>query len=81
MRAVDHITVSHNKIYHNGIHPVSQWGWHGISFYGPDISHRPSYVVIENNEVYDQQEGTNSSSKEGTGIHCDDKCDHMILSL
>lgn len=76
---IDHITVSYNKVYHNGLHPVSQWGWHGISFYGPDTTNRASYIIIEHNEVYDQLEGTNSSSKEGTGIHCDDNCDHMTV--
>lgn len=76
---IDHIMVSYNKVYHNGLHPVSQWGWHGISFYGPDTTNRASYIIIEHNEVYDQLEGTNSTSKEGTGIHCDDNSTHMTV--
>jgi parallel beta-helix repeat protein len=77
--AIDHCTVSHNVCYNNGLIPNSQWGWHGISFYGPDTTNRPSYITVEYNEVYNQQQAWNGAGAEGAGIQGDDNCDHMTF--
>ena len=71
--------VSHNKVYNNGLHPVPAYGWHGISLYGENIDNKPQNCIIEHNEVYKQQEGIGSTSKEGAGIQCDDYSENIIV--
>jgi len=72
---IHNCTVSNNTVHHASweIEP----GWHGISFWGPSSTAKPSNCIAEYNEVYNTY--NNSASSEGTGIQIDDNCSNCII--
>lgn len=76
---VSNCLIAYNKVYNNGLRPIAEYGWHGITLYGENADNKPNNIIIEHNEVSKQQQGIVSRSKEGAGIQCDDNAENVII--